>query len=317
MGKIAFVFPGQGSQKVGMGAALFDAEPAARSVFEEANALLGFSLSQLCFHGPEDALKATENAQPALYVTSIAALRCLEQACPADADAMAGHSVGEYAALTGAGVFGFSEGVPLVRRRGELMRDAAARTPGAMSAVLGLDAESARAACDEARAAGAGIVAIANYNGGGQIVISGEVGAVAKAGEIATAKGARRVIPLPVSGGFHSPLMVTAGDALYASLAQATMQKPRVPVVSNVSAQYIEMPDDVVGGLTMQVSRSVRWEESMQLLLAQGFDTFIELGAGEVLSGLMKRIDKSARTASVQDPASLEAACRLIEEARA
>jgi [acyl-carrier-protein] S-malonyltransferase len=159
------------------------------------------------------------------------------------------------------------------------------------------------------------MVSVANYNGGGQIVISGEGGAVARAGEIAREKGARRVIPLPVSGGFHSPLMVSAGDALFAPLSQATLRKPRVPVVSNVTARYVEMPDDVVGGLVMQVSRSVRWEESMQLLLAQGVDTFIEFGAGDVLSGLMRRIDKDARTASVQDPASLEAACRLIGEA--
>jgi [acyl-carrier-protein] S-malonyltransferase len=314
MGKIAFVFPGQGSQKVGMGEALCAAYPAARDLFAQADRLLGFSLSDLCFHGPEESLKQTENAQPALYVCSVAAWSCLQGACPCTPAAAAGHSVGEYAALTAAGALAFEEGVTLVRTRGELMRDAAGRAPGTMAALLGIDGETARAACEEARSAGAGIVSVANYNGGGQVVISGEAGAVARAGELARDKGAKRVIPLAVSGGFHSPLMVTAGDALFGPLTRVAFRKPRIPVVSNVTAQYVEMPDDVVGGLTMQVSRSVRWEESMQRLLADGITTFVELGSGDVLSGLMRRIDKTATAVSVQDPASLDAACRLLGE---
>jgi [acyl-carrier-protein] S-malonyltransferase len=314
MSKVAFLFPGQGSQKVGMGKSFYDGFPEARAVFEQANARLGFDLAALCFEGPEETLKETENAQPALFTTSVAAWNCLQAVCPHRPDAVAGHSVGEYAALVAAGTLTFEEGVTLVRMRGELMRDAARQRPGAMSALLGIEANAARAACEEAQTEGAGIVGVANYNGGGQIVISGETSAVARAGEIAKSLGAKRVLPLPVSGGFHSPLMVTAGDALFTTLSKTTFRKPQIPIVSNVTAQVVQMPDDLTGGLTMQVSRSVRWEESMQFLLRDGVDTFIELGSGEVLSGLMKRIEKSARTCSVQDADSLQNACQLLQE---
>lgn len=300
-----------------MGRALCDSFEQAKDLMAAADRILGFSLSTLCFEGPQETLTETENAQPALYAVSVAAWTCFQQRLPRKPDGVAGHSVGEYAALTAAGALRFEDGVRLVRTRGELMRDAAHAVPGTMAAVLGLDAEAAREACAEARSAGAGQVSVANYNGGGQIVLSGEVAAVAKASEIAREKGAKRVLPLAVSGAFHSPLMVTAGDALYASLSQTAFRKPEIPLLSNVSADYIQMPDDVIGGLTMQVSRSVRWEESMQRFLSEGFDTFIEFGSGDVLCGLMKRIDKSAKALSVQDPDSLEAAARYIEEAAA
>lgn len=314
MGKVAFLFPGQGSQKVGMGGSFYEQFPQARSVFDQANALLGFDLKTLCFLGPEETLRETENAQVALYTCSVAAWRCLESIHPQRPDAVAGHSVGEYAALVAAGSLDFADGLLLVRKRGELMRDAAKQSPGTMAAILGLEAEQARTACEQARAEGAGLVMVANYNGAGQVVISGEADAVARAGEIAKEKGAKRVKPLAVSGAFHSPLMVTAGDALFASLSQTPFRKPQVPLVSNINAQYVESPGDVVGGLTMQVSGSVRWEESMQLLLKDGVDTFVELGSGDVLTGLIKRFGMPVRTTNVSDSDSLQTACLLLKE---
>jgi [acyl-carrier-protein] S-malonyltransferase len=313
MAKIAFLFPGQGSQKIGMGGGFLEAYPQANSLFEQANQILGFDLKTLCLEGPEEVLKATENTQPALYVTSIIAWSCFTEATGIVPQACAGHSVGEYAALTAAGVFSFEEGLQLVRRRGELMRDAAQQRQGGMIALLGTDAETSRAVCEEVRALNIGIVVVANYNGAGQYILSGESAALEKATEVAKAKGVRKVVPLPVSGAFHSPLMVVAGDALFAHINKVTLHKPKVPVVSNISAAYVEMPDDILGGLTRQVSGSVRWEESMQRLLAEGFDTFIELGSGKVLTGLMKKMQETVVTLNIEDAASLEVAKALLE----
>lgn len=313
----AFLFPGQGSQKVGMGAELYRTYTEARTVFDQADDILGFDLKQLCFDGPEDMLRETKNAQPALFTAGVAALRCLLSELQVVPAAVAGHSVGEYAALVAAGSLEFSDGLRLVRKRGELMRDASQEqsTPGGMAAIIGLEADGALSACDEARAEGAGLVTVANYNGGGQVVISGELAAIERAGEIAKEKGARRVIPLAVSGAFHSPLMVNAGDALFAYLSQTAFRKPAIRIVSNVEARYIESPADVMAGLTMQISGSVRWEESMQLLLRDGVTTVIEFGSGDVLCGLMKRIaPKGAIDAcAVYDNAGIAAARALLQ----
>ena len=313
--RYALLFPGQGSQSVGMGADLAAGFPEARKLFNSANEVLGFNLLRLCAEGPEEELRRTIHTQPALYVTSCAALAALASRVEVSPFAAAGHSVGEYAAFHAAGAMTFEVGLQLVRRRAELMQEASDRKPGTMAAILGLDSAQVREACEQARSVG--VVTIANYNCPGQVVISGEQAAVERACEEARSRGARRVVPLQVSGGFHSPLMVGAGDALHAHLRQALFKTPRFPVVVNVAAEYCRSGVDIAPYLTMQVAGSVRWEESMRLLLADGVELFLELGVGEVLSGLLKRIDRGAQALSVVDAASVERAVRLLTEERA
>ena len=305
MTKIAYIFPGQGSQAVGMGQNLYTHSEAARTIFDEADALIGTKISSLCFYGPEEALKQTVNTQPALYVTSVAALRVLQEAGAPPPEAVAGHSVGEYAALLAAGTFSFETGLHLVERRAQEMHRAASVAPGAMAAVLGLTAELVVSACAEA--AKAGVVSAANFNGGGQVVISGSPEGVARASEIAKTNGAKRVIPLNVSGAFHSPLMSPAAEAMTHVLGDASVQAAAIPVVANLTADYETSADEIKINLAAQIDHPVRWEESITRLVADGFDTFVEVGSGTILAGLMKRLASGVSVYSVGDMASAQA----------
>ncbi len=307
MPRIAYIFPGQGSQAVGMGQNLCAHSPAALAVFDEADSLIGTKLSTLCFYGPEEALRLTVTTQPALYVTSVAALRALQEAGAPPPEAVAGHSVGEYAALFAAGAFDFETGLRLVERRAQEMHRATLAHPGAMAAVLGLTGAQVAAVCAEAEAGGAGIVQPANFNGGGQVVISGSPEGVARASEIAKTNGARRVLPLNVSGAFHSPLMAPAVEAMTFALAGAAILDTALPVVANLTAEYETRADEIRASLAAQIDHPVRWEESIGRLVADGFDTFVEVGAGTVLAGLMKRIAPEANVYSVGDSAGIQA----------
>ena len=304
MAKTAFVFPGQGAQYVGMGKDLYDRFPEARQVFDAADSILRFPLSKLCFEGPEEELVLTANTQPALFTTSIACLRLLEKH-GIEPDVTAGHSIGEYAALVAAGVLEFEDALPLVRKRGELMQEAGWKRPGTMAAIIGLDADEVEVVCS--RADDAGIVDIANYNSPGQVVISGEVKAVEAASAYAKEAGARKVIPLSVSGAFHSRLMSDAAERLAVELNHACFDNAAIPVVANVTADYVYEADDIRDCLERQIADSVRWEESVARMVDDGVTLFVELGAGKVLSGLIKRIADSVEVANVGDVESYEA----------
>jgi [acyl-carrier-protein] S-malonyltransferase len=300
MPKIAFLFPGQGAQAVGMGRGLYDEVPAARDLFDRAGEILGFDLKAVCFDGPAEALEATDVSQPAIYVASLAALEGLKLTHPevvAECAGAAGLSLGEYTALAFAGSFDFETGLKIVRRRGEAMQAAAVATPSGMSSVLGLD----EAAVDELcrKVADGGRLWKANMLGPGNIVVSGELTALAEVERVATELGASRVISLAVAGAFHCPLMHPADDALAAVLGRATIAPPRIPVYSNVDAQAHDTPEDLRQTLIAQVFQGVRWEESMRKMRADGFDTFYEIGPGRVLTGLMRRIDRKVACTSV------------------
>jgi [acyl-carrier-protein] S-malonyltransferase len=304
---IAFVFPGQGAQKVGMGQALAEAFPACRQVFDEADGALGEPLSRLCFEGPEDRLQLTENTQPAILAASVAALRVVEARGVRPAFA-AGHSLGEYAAHVAAGTISFADALRTVRRRGQFMQEAVPVGEGAMAAILGLDAAAVAAACDEASSELSGrVVAPANLNAPGQVVIAGHADAVAAAGERAKTAGARRVIPLAVSAPFHCALMKPAEDRLAPLLRALHTEAPAIPVVANVDAQPKRTPAEAIDALISQVSSPVRWEDVVTRLIREGVDTFLELGPGTVLSGLIKKIDRRVTVISIGAPDDLGA----------
>jgi [acyl-carrier-protein] S-malonyltransferase len=301
---IAFVFPGQGSQKVGMGKGLADSFPVCRQTFEEADAALGESLSGLCFDGPEDRLTLTEDQQPAILTVSTAAWRLLAERGVTPAF-VAGHSLGEYSAHVAAGTLSFADAVRTVRNRGRYMQEAVPVGTGAMAAVLGLDAALVSQACEEA--AQGEIVSPANLNGGGQVVIAGSRDAVARAGERAKALGARRVVPLSVSAPFHCALMKPAELRLGPELRSLAVNNPHPPVVANVDAMPKREAADAIAALIAQVSSPVRWEDVVRRLASEGVTTYVEVGPGTVLSGMVRRIQKDATVLNLGAPEDLEA----------
>lgn len=307
--KLAFLFPGQGAQGVGMGQALAERFPAARHVFETADRALGYRLSDICWKGPAEELKKTVHAQPALLTHSVAAWKLLD-AAGVRPSWVAGHSLGEYSACVAAGALEFEDTVRLVHRRGELMYRAGLDRPGTMAAILGLEHGQVVDACDRAEAAG--IVRAANFNAPGQVVISGERPAVVRACELARGMGAKRVIPLEVSGAFHSPLMESAAAGLTEGLAAVSVHDALVPVVANVSAEPLRRGPEIRAALEAQLLGAVRWEDSMRRLIADGAQGFVEVGTGTVLRGLLRSLDKSARSWNVDDPDALQATLAAI-----
>ncbi|ULR46594.1 ACP S-malonyltransferase [Rhizobium sp. K102] len=310
---IAFTFPGQGSQAVGMGKDLAENFAEARAVFEEVDEALGEKLSDVMFNGPEDTLTLTANAQPALMAVSIAVVRVLEAKgldLKSKVAFVAGHSLGEYSALCAAGTFSLADTARLLRIRGNAMQAAVPVGVGAMAAIIGLEHADVAAVCESAAATGA--CQIANDNGGGQIVISGEKAAVEKAAGLATDKGAKRAILLPVSAPFHSKLMAPAAEAMRAALATVAKSDPVVPLIANVRAAPVTGADEIANLLVEQVTGQVRWRETVEWFAGNGVTTLYELGSGKVLTGLARRIDKTVNGISVGGPADIDAAVAAL-----
>ncbi len=303
MGKTAFLFAGQGAQAVGMGKELCENFPCANNAFDEATKALGFDVKEMIFNGDEETLMITENTQPTIVTMSIAALRVLEEK-GIKADVVAGLSLGEYCAHIASGSLKFDDALRLVKKRGKYMQEEVPVGKGAMAAIIALDAQTVEECCSEASKIG--ICSPANFNCPGQIVVSGEVAAVDKCCEIAKEKGAKRALKLPVSAPFHCAMLVGAGEKLAKELENVEISDMQIPVITNVTADYVKSKDDIKPLLIKQVSSSVRWEETIRRMIEDGVDTFIEVGPGKALSGFVKKISKDVKVFNVEDVASLE-----------
>lgn len=306
--QVAFVFPGQGSQEVGMGKALVDAYPVARELFEQADEILGFSLSRLCFEGPAEELNDTINTQPALLTTSIAALQALRaEGYNVKPACVAGHSMGEYSAYVAAGVLSFADGLRLVRERGRLMKKAGEISPGSMAAIIKLDDEVVAGICSQVTESGVGRLQVANYNSPGQIVVSGENAAVEKGIELALAAKAKRALKLPVSIAAHSELMRVVADEFRQAVDNTHLNLPEMPIIANITAEPLDSLQAIREEMEGQLTSSVRWTDSIRWMVDHGVTDFVEIGSKNVLTGLIRRISKGVNTYNVGAPADIQA----------